>query len=131
MELLKDEEINNYILACQAKSQKCNIHFALTHLAANKYSIKTALETFDRKFCGKNLSEFWTSDELKTFVRIMNNKNNHKQKSYKNMHKISKNIPNKSTGDVVNAYYALKKNICSFGRVFTICPEIIKGKSMH
>uniref|UniRef100_A0A914XWM8 SANT domain-containing protein n=1 Tax=Panagrolaimus superbus TaxID=310955 RepID=A0A914XWM8_9BILA len=125
MELLKDEEINKYVLACQAKSQKCNIHFALTHLAANKYCIKTALKTFDQKFCGKNFSEFWTSDELKTFVRIMNNTNNHKHKSYKNMHKISKNIPNKSTGDVVNAYYALKKNNCSFGRVFTICPEII------
>uniref|UniRef100_A0AC34GS35 ELM2 domain-containing protein n=1 Tax=Panagrolaimus sp. ES5 TaxID=591445 RepID=A0AC34GS35_9BILA len=114
-----NEIVSKYILACQAKTPKCDVHFALMHFAANNYSLIKALEKFDQKFQGS--VEVWTTDELNTFMRIMNN-----SKSYKDMHKISKNIPNKSTANIVNAYYALKKNICSFGRVFTICPQIIE-----
>uniref|UniRef100_A0A914PQ43 SANT domain-containing protein n=1 Tax=Panagrolaimus davidi TaxID=227884 RepID=A0A914PQ43_9BILA len=127
MENLDEQDLKKYVLACQAKV-KCDAHIAFVHLAANEFCIKKALETFDLKdsvpkihLNGKDSTGIWTSDELKTFVRLMNN-----NKCYKRMHKISKHISDKSTANVVNAYYALKKGVCSFGREFTICPEIIE-----
>uniref|UniRef100_A0A914P7L2 ELM2 domain-containing protein n=1 Tax=Panagrolaimus davidi TaxID=227884 RepID=A0A914P7L2_9BILA len=126
MENLDEQDLKKYVLACQAKV-KCDAHIAFVHLAANDFCIKKALETFDLKdslpkihLAGKDSTGIWTSDDLKTFVRLMNN-----NKCYKRMHKISKHISDKSTANVVNAYYALKKGVCSFGREFTICPEII------
>uniref|UniRef100_A0A914YZT3 SANT domain-containing protein n=1 Tax=Panagrolaimus superbus TaxID=310955 RepID=A0A914YZT3_9BILA len=127
MESIDDKDLKKYILACQAKD-KCDAHIAFVHLAINEFSIKKALETYDQKdslpknhLLGKDSAGIWTSDELKTFVRLMNN-----NKCFKRMHKISKHVSDKSTANVVNAYYDLKKDVCSFGREFTICPEIIK-----
>uniref|UniRef100_A0AC34FC80 ELM2 domain-containing protein n=1 Tax=Panagrolaimus sp. ES5 TaxID=591445 RepID=A0AC34FC80_9BILA len=104
-----DDRLQRYIVACEIKI-KCDIHTALSHLAANEYSIKKALETIENpksnplKFLtGKNGSGIWEPKEIAIFAERMKY-----HRLYKQWNAIRQYLPSKSIPNLINSYYTMK-----------------------